>query len=315
MIALVTVAVFIYRKPFAHLFSAVGYGTLGSSERAEVSLRDAGFTFRRNTLAAATVAIPGVAGSRAARWARRNPAQAAAVAGGLAVGAGAAATAAAARPPGTVSGTSTGTGQAAAADAYASRLRPDPPPAADGDGEPASASRRAATAASLARPKNLPETDGGTGRTPPPLDLPPRNATSGGGPASAATTWSREAGRSPAPGPAPSRSRATPGGSPGSRSAQSARPANGTGGTSGSGGSARSGGSGARQPAPAWSLSGWAGASTAAGPRQRPPGERRPAEPPADPPRSPGNGTGDGTGHGTEEPRAMPFWLRPVRRK
>src|SRR5205823_11685782 len=39
MIALVTVAVFIYRKPFSHLFSAVGYGTLGSTERAEYSLR------------------------------------------------------------------------------------------------------------------------------------------------------------------------------------------------------------------------------------------------------------------------------------
>ena len=42
MIALVTVAVFIYRKPFSHLFSAVGYGTIGSTERAEYSLREAG---------------------------------------------------------------------------------------------------------------------------------------------------------------------------------------------------------------------------------------------------------------------------------
>ena len=33
MIALVTVAVFIYRKPFVHLFSAVGYGMVGSRER------------------------------------------------------------------------------------------------------------------------------------------------------------------------------------------------------------------------------------------------------------------------------------------
>ncbi|MGH3230866.1 MAG: type IV secretion system protein, partial [Streptosporangiaceae bacterium] len=77
MIALVTVTVFIYRKPFTHLFSAVGYGTLGSTERAEVSLRDAGLTFRRNTATAANVAIPGVAGARAARWARRRPGQAA----------------------------------------------------------------------------------------------------------------------------------------------------------------------------------------------------------------------------------------------
>ena len=35
MISLVTVAVFIYRKPFQHLFSSVGYGMLGANERAE----------------------------------------------------------------------------------------------------------------------------------------------------------------------------------------------------------------------------------------------------------------------------------------
>ena len=86
MIALVTVAVFIYRKPFAHLFSAVGYGTIGSQERAEYSLREAGHTFRRSTLDAASAAVPGVAGYRAARWARRNPGQAAAIAAGSAAG-------------------------------------------------------------------------------------------------------------------------------------------------------------------------------------------------------------------------------------
>ncbi len=37
MIALVTVAVFIYRKPFQHLFSSVGYGMLGANERAEMT--------------------------------------------------------------------------------------------------------------------------------------------------------------------------------------------------------------------------------------------------------------------------------------
>ena len=88
MIALVTVAVFIYRKPFSHLFSAVGYGTIGSTERAEYSLREAGSTFRRSTLDAATAAVPGVAGYRAARWARRNPGQAAAIAAGAAAGVG-----------------------------------------------------------------------------------------------------------------------------------------------------------------------------------------------------------------------------------
>ena len=39
MIALVTMAVFIYRRPFQHLFSAVGYGMIGSTERAEIDLQ------------------------------------------------------------------------------------------------------------------------------------------------------------------------------------------------------------------------------------------------------------------------------------
>ena len=67
MIALVTVTVFIYRKPFQHLFSAVGYGTIGSEGRADYYLREAGATAR----GAALGAIPGL---RVARWARRNPA-------------------------------------------------------------------------------------------------------------------------------------------------------------------------------------------------------------------------------------------------
>ena len=112
MIALVTVAVFIYRRPFTHLFSAVGYGTLGSAERAEDSLREAGVTFRRNTAGAASVAIPGVAAARAARWARRNPGQATAVAAGVAGGVGAAAAAAAAAASGEVAAGTGSTGRA-----------------------------------------------------------------------------------------------------------------------------------------------------------------------------------------------------------
>ncbi len=219
MIALVTVTVFIYRKPFTHLFSAVGYGTLGSSERAEVSLRDAGSTFRRNTATAASVAIPGVAGARAARWARRNPGQAASVAAGVASGVGAGAAAAAATAG------EAGTGTAAAGDAYASRLRPDAPPAADGEGEASAGTRRGASAASMARNRNMPETESGA-RTAPPLDLPPRpgngngngtgngNGAGGAGPASAASSWSRGAGRSTTAGAPPARSRSTSGGAP-----------------------------------------------------------------------------------------------------
>ena len=237
MIALVTVAVFIYRRPFTHLFSAVGYGTLGSAERAEYNLREAGSTFRRNTVDAASVAVPGVAGYRAARWARRNPGQATAVAAGIAGGVGAGAAAAAAASGEAAAGTGTGTA-AAAGDAYASRLRPDAPPAADGDDrdqpgcQPRRRGRRAwpgpgppprptAVPAAPHRPwtcrPGTPHPAPATGTST------AASGTAGSGPASAAATWSRGAGRSTAaPGPAPTRSRATSGGSAGSASARSA---------------------------------------------------------------------------------------------
>jgi hypothetical protein len=313
LIALVTVAVFIYRRPFTHLFSAVGYGTLGSAERADVSLREAGVTFRRNTMTAASVAVPGVAGARAARWARRNPGQAAAVAAGVTGAAGAAAAAA-------VSGeTAAGT---AGGDAYASRFRGEAPAAADGETEPSRAA-----APGLGRSRDVPEAGGGPSRTPPPLDLPPRNG--GSAPARAASTWAGRGQGPAARGPAPSRSRTTgtgtasgPAGSapvrsapPASRSSAAgpaARPA---------GGTSSGGGSGSRPPAPSWPLSG-SGGSPAAGPRSRPAAERRPAPgraAPSQPPPSqsapsqpaPSSPAGGDT---SGEPRAMPFWLRPRRK-
>ena len=75
MIALVTVAAFIYRKPFQHLFSAVGYGVIGSQQRAEADLARAGATARASTgaLAAARFlgSLPtGPAGGRGAIPAR-----------------------------------------------------------------------------------------------------------------------------------------------------------------------------------------------------------------------------------------------------
>jgi hypothetical protein len=80
MIALVTIAAFIYRKPFQHLFSAVGYGVIGSHDQAAFDWQRAGASARANTRAAATVAAPPFAAYRAGRWARRNPGQAAALA-------------------------------------------------------------------------------------------------------------------------------------------------------------------------------------------------------------------------------------------
>src|ERR1700683_2344729 len=238
MIALVTVAVFIYRKPFQHLFSAVGYGSVGSHERAEYSLRQAGTTFRRSTLDAATGAIPGMATYRAARWARRSPGSAASAGDGT-VDAGVAAGTAAAAPD----GTATGTGQVVAS---ASRLRPDTPPAADADGdgqggEGGSGSRRLAGAGVSVR--SMPETDG-AGRSAPPLHLPPRTGAAGpAGSSGAASGWSRGAGRSAGSDPLQrTRSRAPPSGSSGSSGPAAPRPA---------------GPPQPAAPAPAWPSPGW----------------------------------------------------------
>jgi len=164
MIALVTVAAFIYRKPFQHLFSAVGYGVIGSEQRAELDLARAGAAARANTRAAATVAVPGFAAYRSGRWARRNPGQAAGLA--LAAASGGAATAAAAGlqagEPGAAAGTEAGiaadgtTGAAGAADAAGGRT-------------PLSARARAVAGAAAK--------SAGTDTEPPPLNLPARNGS------------------------------------------------------------------------------------------------------------------------------------------
>ncbi len=74
MIALLTVAVFIYRRPFQHLFASVGYQALGARERAEADRERAGF--RPRPAGAATATVPGFGSYRVNRWARRNPEQA-----------------------------------------------------------------------------------------------------------------------------------------------------------------------------------------------------------------------------------------------
>jgi hypothetical protein len=340
MIALVTVAVFIYRKPFSHLFSAVGYGTIGSTERAEYSLREASHTFRRSTLDAATAAVPGMASYRAARWARRNPGQAAAVAAGAAAGVAAGTAAGAAAGTATAAEAAGATAaQAEAGDGYASRLRPDAPPPADGDGEASGASRRVAAGtgggvqgSGSARARNVTEADGASGRVAPPLDLPPRPGSGGasgpngpngsaGSAAAPATGWSRGAGRSagtgsrrraassaplpPAPaspsappsaGPPPVRSRSRSGGSASPVSRPAPRPSSRSNGSNGSNGGG-----------PAWPASGW----SSAGPRQRSGGRARPNPAPPEAPADQGGGRGS---NGQDEPSAMPFWLRPIRR-
>jgi TrbL/VirB6 plasmid conjugal transfer protein len=76
MIALLTVAVFIYRKPFQHLFSSVGYDMLGARERAEAYREQSRYGFRGQTARTASLTLPGYATYRANRWARQNPDQA-----------------------------------------------------------------------------------------------------------------------------------------------------------------------------------------------------------------------------------------------
>jgi hypothetical protein len=159
MISLVTVAVFIYRKPFTHLFSAVGYGVIGARDRADVHLARAGSTAARNTVDAATVAVPGFAGYRAARWARRNPGQAAGVAAQVA----------------TVAATAGATGALAGA-AAATPATPGAAAEADAaEGEPGAADSTVSPGAgAAAKGRARGGVNGAPGRTPPPLDLPPR---------------------------------------------------------------------------------------------------------------------------------------------
>ena len=205
MIALVTVAVFIYRKPFQHLFSAVGYGVIGSQERADISLRQASTTFRRVTRDTATVAVPGVAAYRVGRWARRNPGEAAALAAGVvgaagAVSAGAAASKVAAAQAAGAAGGAAGGGP----DDAAARVRAgadgasadDDPAAQAGQGRPATAEHA----------KRWPggDADGGR-RSAPPLNLPPRAGAAEGAPASGWSRTGAQAGAEARSGEAPPR--------------------------------------------------------------------------------------------------------------
>src|SRR5260370_42450992 len=171
MITLVTVAVFIYRKPFERLFASVGSSAIGASDRADADLSRAAAGARANTVTAATCAVPGLAGYRAARWARRNPAQAAGVALGAATALGTASVAA---------------GAAAGADGASGGG--DGVAGAPGGGSP---DPMAAGAASRARARGA-SAGTSSGDHAPPLRLPTQQGTSAnwahGGPAGSSGT-------------------------------------------------------------------------------------------------------------------------------
>jgi hypothetical protein len=355
MIALVTIAVFIYRRPFQHLFSAVGYGVIGSRERANTDLAWAGSTVRANTRSAAT-AVPGFAAYRAARWARRNPAQAAGLAASLGAGgsgAGAAAARAAAAQ-GTAAGMpdADGTVVVAGQDGYPPDLAAAAASGAAGHG--AAGHGAAGSGTDVANGGSRPgvaararswaaSAGGGSGRSAPPLNLPSRNGggmpAARGGSGAVPLGWARNGGDGGNGHPA---APARPG------SAGYSGPPGRTGAAAGRGGPGPA--SGPAAPAPA--VSGpaappWRPAVTArstprrspAGPdpaaggnsgRGAPPARPAPsvrsagagraaAAPAGQPPaRSAGQGTGPfaGSQAADETPAPMtPFWLRPIRRR
>jgi len=286
MISLVTVAVFIYRKPFGHLFSAVGYGVIGSRDRADASLARAGSTAGRNTVDAATVGVPGFAAYRVARWARRNPAQAASLAAQVTTG-GATSVLAGAAAAG-----SGGPGGQAASGGPARDGGPSD--GSGGRGGPASRGRVRVSGDGSGGDGSGGDGSGGTGagRTPPPLDLPPRQPDSGPPPLSG---WAR-GGSDPArprwPGTAP---RSAPEGAPPRQapSAPAAPPSTGHGSPAGRGQAgplARSSGAAARRDGAA--------------------GERAAARDGAD-----GGPPAAAPGSSGQAGQAGPFWLRPIRRR
>jgi hypothetical protein len=247
MIALVTVAAFIYRKPFQHLFSAVGYGMIGSQERAELDLSRAGATARANTLAAATIAAPPFAAYRAGRWARRNPGQAASLAmAASSAGVGAAVASG-------LQAADTGYGAAAADGAMADGAAATAGAAAEGSGARMTLSARAR--AGQTQSAGTPE--------PPPLNLPSRGGSTAAGPVGAAT--STTAALAPT-NRAASGTGATP------RTGNGTSPA------------VRAGnGAGPASPVPGPVPGVWPGGAGFSGPAASPPGRQRAAAPPRQP--------------------------------
>jgi hypothetical protein len=317
MIALVTIAVFIYRRPFQHLFSAVGYGMIGSTERTDVEMQRIRRSMPANRLAAAASALPSLANYRAALLARR--------------GSGAAAAAAAATGAPAATGTATD-GQAGQG--------------ADGNGTAAGTGGDGARGGgrgglSLRNRTGGPTAGNGQGRSAPPLNLPSRSGTAGAAAGAGAGTARPGPAASPpprsgsaAPGPPASGSSSSPASAP-ARASWPMRPGpspqtqvpSGPGRPPTSSASAGSGRSGA-----------WSDMSTgrSAGPSARPPtpppaASPPPAAPASGPARQPvrrpsnspirGRATDadaarDAPGDGPAPPRAGgPSWMRPRRRK
>jgi hypothetical protein len=307
MISLVTVAVFIYRKPFTHLFSAVGYGVIGSREQADTQLARAGSTAARNTRDAATIGVPGFAAYRAARWARRNPAQAAGVAAQVATA-------------GATAGTAGALAGAAAAAPGTGGTPADAGAAEPGQAGPDHTVSPGAGAAAMGRARA--GVNGAPGRTPPPLDLPSRSEEGAARPQSG---WARTGTNGPLVVPSQPGAKwpGTP--SPPAGGAQQRPARSGAPGPFGNGAHGGGGQSGAGPAIPARAAPG-PPPRPAPPPRQAQPARRPPplaapraaplAAPRAAPQPPPGTGpAGGGSSQGDQPQGPAPFWLRPLRRR
>jgi TrbL/VirB6 plasmid conjugal transfer protein len=320
MIALVTVAAFIYRKPFQHLFSAVGYGMIGSPARAETDLTRAAATARANTMTAAT-ALPALAAYRAARWARRNPGQAARVAVAASSG-------------------GTAAGVAAVASGLQASAAAKVPVAQDGTGIPdsAAAADGGPGRAVPARVRADATMASGPAAEPPPLNLPSRSGMPGttsaaaargvaGGSARPAARGAAGPGAAtavppPAPGAWPTGRSAGTGGSVTARQPGGAPPRQSPGPSA-----PRQAGQGSRLRAPqAVSPAPGRRPPQTAGARPRPgragqsasgrPEPGRPAQTGGEPVSWQGLPMTGPLARRVEQPeRPVPFWLRPVRRR
>jgi len=186
------VAVFIYRKPFQHLFSSVGYGMLGRDERAEVSLRESAWGFRRVTATATGAVVPGVAASR---WARRNGASATGADGAQAAADAAAADAA---PP--VPTADSHVAQRQWPEAGSGTARPAPPLPLPQNGTPPSANGASAGWARGSAAGTAAGTGGARRAAQPPVRSPGSAGGRSGGP-SAARSGQSESGNGKAPAP------------------------------------------------------------------------------------------------------------------
>ncbi|HEY2575822.1 MAG TPA: type IV secretion system protein [Streptosporangiaceae bacterium] len=294
MIALVTIAVFIYRKPFQHLFSAVGYGSVGARERAEIEMYRSREVARRGALGTAAAAS-GFAGYRVGRWSRRDPATAATLAEHIAhAGGGAAVDPAVAAGQAAAAG---GAGGAGGTNVYVDGAEADGQPAGARSGAGGNGRARGAAGADAAP------------RSAPPLHLPSRAARGGESASVAPSGWARggaegtaaggpqaRAGAAPPPRPAaPRTARTSSPASPRPVSARSAPPP--AGGTASapprpapprpaSPGPASPGGSGRPlwRPGPIRASGGWLGGNGQhASPPPPPPARQAAATPPAYP--------------------------------